>query len=680
MRILLVLVFATSVHSLVSQSTIAGVVNNVAAPVDEVDICRNALILPSSTGFSAGDTVLIMQMKGAVGSTADDDGHGSVTNWAGAGLYEINVIGQVFGNELRMAAGMQRDYQPQFGVQVIRIPQFDDVTISGSLTALPWDGATGGVVVLRAAGTITFAADIDVTGRGFRGGTLFGDVSGCFGGIAYTGYTCDQADLCGGRKGEGGLAPAFTGDLGRGRDAQGGGGGNDHNAGGGGGGNHGPGGRGGEYTNAFCQGSGGLGGSANDVASPDRLLMGGGGGAGDENNGVGSAGGDAGGMVILLADRIEGDGFAIRADGLSAATSGGDGAGGGGAGGTVAIQANTVDGLTISVQGGDGGDMDFNDPRCMGPGGGGSGGSFFFSGASIPAGITLLAQGGAAGESVNPGNDCFGSTNGATDGADGGLVPGFAPFTSTEPFVPLTVDAGDDVLICGGDSTTLTGSVQGSRTIDLVWSPGGDSTTTTTVAPVNTSFYTFTGTDRFGCSESDQVFVEVRNPSILLSADPDSAVDQGTEVVLTADVAPAGIDYTFAWSPATELDRTDSSTVVATPSNTRTYCLGVTDELGCEDEACIEVPVLLFEIAAPEAFTPNGDGLNDVFELVVPGVLEVTSLRIYNRWGETVFSSDENRAWTGDGQPAGTYAWSVASRHTITGETRTDQGSLSLLR
>jgi hypothetical protein len=86
-------------------------------------------------------------------------------------------------------------------VQLVWIPQYVDVSIDGTLTAAPWDGTTGGVLIFEASGTVTFNADADVTGLGFAGGATLHH-NGCTnGGAGSPAYRCEIVDECGGNKG-----------------------------------------------------------------------------------------------------------------------------------------------------------------------------------------------------------------------------------------------------------------------------------------------------------------------------------------------------------------------------------------------------------------------------------------------------------------------------------------------
>ncbi|GAB4248300.1 MAG: hypothetical protein Kow0079_00390 [Vicingaceae bacterium] len=106
-------------------------------------------------------------------------------------------------------------------------------------------------------------------------------------------------------------------------------------------------------------------------------------------------------------------------------------------------------------------------------------------------------------------------------------------------------------------------------------------------------------------------------------------------------------------------------------------CLTVTDFLGCEDSTCNEV-IVFMPPAVPNAFTPNGDGQNDIFR-VLGGPFKELEFKVYNNWGELIFeSSDQSIGWDGtrDGveQPLGVYVYTVQGityddvQHSIKGD------------
>lgn len=168
--------------------------------------------------------------------------------------------------------------------------------------------------------------------------------------------------------------------------------------------------------------------------------------------------------------------------------------------------------------------------------------------------------------------------------------------------------------------------------------------------------------DILGCPKPsfDTVFVNVIN--VRADAGPrDTSVVFGQPLQLNAT---GGSSY--QWTPPTWLSNPTVSNPVSRPENDIEYIVRVTDGPGCEGQDTIFVR--LFRLPAglqvPTAFSPNGDGLNDIFKPIPLGMLSIDVFRVYNRWGEMVFStSDMGRGWDGNfrssPQSGGTYVWYV---------------------
>ena len=152
--------------------------------------------------------------------------------------------------------------------------------------------------------------------------------------------------------------------------------------------------------------------------------MGGAGGTGYVTTSNPSSAADGGGIVIIFANEIVGNGYSIIANGFSPTpvnVSGNpDGGGGGGAGGTVVLKSPKFTGnLTIDAKGGDGQDLGTNTQH--GPGGGGGGGALLYSMDSLPANVTFSAAGGIGGQHTNA------TRNGSQDGLVGGTISLYIP-------------------------------------------------------------------------------------------------------------------------------------------------------------------------------------------------------------------------------------------------------------
>ncbi|MBX2923665.1 MAG: PKD domain-containing protein [Chitinophagaceae bacterium] len=112
---------------------------------------------------------------------------------------------------------------------------------------------------------------------------------------------------------------------------------------------------------------------------------------------------------------------------------------------------------------------------------------------------------------------------------------------------------------------------------------------------------------------------------------------------------------TYSWTPAEGLSCTDCPNPVARPQFDQTYTVTVTDSNTCMSSAEITVRVLCTEenYFVPNTFSPNGDGMNDVFYPRGRGLARVQTMRIYNRWGQQVFerknfmANDASKGWNG---------------------------------
>jgi hypothetical protein len=433
--------------------SVSGVINSYYK-LTAINSIANSVTVDDATGLTPGERVLIIQSKGADINSANAATYGNITAINNAGRYEFNTICTVAGNEVILKGQLVNSYDPAGQVQLVSVPSYTSVTISGTVSATNWDpvAGKGGIVVIEASGTIFLNADINVNGQGFLGGALVNFPKppyDCEWDHPVTDYYLSllaSQFFQGGKKGEGITDYIVNEEFARGKLANGGGGGNNANTGGAGGGNYGKGGDGGQRSGEtffLCHGvSPGVGGLSlagyGYSAGTNRIYFGGGGGSGHENNGVGLPGGNGGGIIILSASVIAGGGGGLFANGvapvnptnLDPTQADGDGGGGGGAGGTVILNAATVTGaISATVKGAKGSDASNEVSDCTGPGGGGGGGTIWAAGGVFPAAVSVTVNGGANGV-VSAGNTkpaCRGSANGALPGDPGASVNSYTP-------------------------------------------------------------------------------------------------------------------------------------------------------------------------------------------------------------------------------------------------------------
>ena len=526
--------------------TISGVINSYARAL-AFDYCQNTVTIAGTTDFAVGDSVLIMQMTGVTIDQTNTASFGTVTKENGISNVEFAQVAAITPTTLRFKNTLLNQYNDTSGVvQVIKVPVYQDVTIKDTLRAKPWDGSTGGVLVLVASGSVTMNAPIDVSGEGFRGGGWDGSMTNTtakFQDKWFYSIAQDSAGL----KGEG-IAGNISQSIGAGRGAPatGGGGGNALASGGGGGGSFGAaGGNGGYQTNSPTYGSfpnGGVGGYAfMGKAGQMTLMMGGGGGSGQESNGFGSAGGNGGGIAILITPSLTPNGKWIISRGMSASASGIDGAGGGGAGGAVYVDVPTINGVCVAIlNGGDGGKASSikYPPYAFGPGGGGATGALW-----TKSNVLLNSASGIYGLVT----DCTDATlnltaYGATAGQSNGSA--FPPIPIPESTIPFTAPSAALHLetICSGEKTTFSASGGDS----YAWTGAGITDPTnaqqTDITPAATTVYHVTIT-KGACQYIDTVHIEVLpQPKVVFSGI--TAACSGSKTTYTIPQEP---NTTYTW-------------------------------------------------------------------------------------------------------------------------------------
>ena len=253
--------------------------------------------------------------------------------------------------------------------------------------------------------------------------------------------------------------------------------------------------------------------------------------------------------------------------------------------------------------------------------------------------------------------------------------------------VPLpTALAGPDTILCFGSRFQIKGSMIGSS---VFWTPASSlinpNTTQPIAGPSKTTNYIMTVSDTLGCPKtmSDTVLVVVI-PPVMANAGKDTTALPGQAIQL---IASGG--QTYIWSPETFLNDPSIYNPVATIGegvDSIRYRVRVYDSQFCyaEDDIVIRVYRTGPDILVPSAFTPNGDGKNDILRPITIGISKLTYFKVYNRWGQLLYTTTEfGKGWDGNyggaAQPAAAYVFATEGTDYL-GKTVFRKGTAVLIR
>ena len=217
------------------------------------------------------------------------------------------------------------------------------------------------------------------------------------------------------------------------------------------------------------------------------------------------------------------------------------------------------------------------------------------------------------------------------------------------------------------------------------WTDASLTSPVTTPASVTTSgSYYISGVHTTGCRIVKNINVTVKPYPAFTVSDPPS-VNYPETIDLFSTVNPrSAYEYSF-WKDAAATVRAfrPEATMAA-----GTYYAKATSAQGCSVVKSIKVNVIpppLPEVKAVNAFTPNGDGINEQWRVEVKGVVKLNNITIFNRWGKEVFwTKNIHTPWdgrfNGSPLPIGTYYWTFDGTDTYRGQKVLASGSITILR
>ncbi len=239
---------------------------------------------------------------------------------------------------------------------------------------------------------------------------------------------------------------------------------------------------------------------------------------------------------------------------------------------------------------------------------------------------------------------------------------------------------------CANSLFPLVGNISGNGPYTYTWTPAAGVTnpnalSTTASATVSTS-YSLNVLDANGCvgSTVQNVYIQQAPKNIQW----DTAVVIGQIIPVNGN---AGLNLSYTWTPGADLSCTNCAFPTSTSTNNVTYTVSIRDALGCftstntykiivEPKSTVDVPT---------AFTPNGDGINDIIYVDGWGIKKLKFFRIFNRWGQLLFESNDIKiGWDGtfNGVPQNmeTYVYQVSCETYIDKDAVLKTGSFKLIR
>jgi len=249
---------------------------------------------------------------------------------------------------------------------------------------------------------------------------------------------------------------------------------------------------------------------------------------------------------------------------------------------------------------------------------------------------------------------------------------------------------GDDVTCIGQNASLEFIPEHPNEEYTLTWGPSDLIVATdgnfASVSVEGETVYSVVYTNTDNCTSVHEFTVEEVGffNGVIAFAEPESILlGQSSQLSIDQDM-----DFTHMWEPTNSLDDPNIADPIATPEETTTYFVTITDSNGCVEITSVTVEVEQpscdeNDIFVPNMFTPNNDGENDEFE-VHSNFIDQMRLIVYNRWGEEVFvSTDQANKWNGTYQnkelEPDVYGYHLTAT-CINGFDYTTQGNVTLMK
>jgi gliding motility-associated-like protein len=226
----------------------------------------------------------------------------------------------------------------------------------------------------------------------------------------------------------------------------------------------------------------------------------------------------------------------------------------------------------------------------------------------------------------------------------------------------LVANAGNNTSVCQSDSIKIGGNPSATGGVPpytYFWQPtlglSNSNDPNPKASPATVTQYSLTVEDNSGNTSTSAITIGILSwPNV--SAGPDQTIASGKTTNLNASGA-----LTYYWYPNYNLSNQNIGSPIADPGKSTTYCLIGTDANGCSGYDCMKIQVDSSDfVLIYNAFTPNGDGVNDVLYIGNIERFPGNRIEVYNRNGKLVYKQAEyannwNGSVDGIGLPCATY-------------------------